>query len=304
MKRVAFLGSKALGLACLKRIHELDPGAIVGVVTFDDSADTRTSLHEFHSFVKGVELTLCVARTPREAERLVLELQPEICLVVGWYWFISHEVLGKVPSGFWGIHNSLLPRYRGAAPVVWSMINGESQTGISLFKLTEGRDDGPIIGQRAVDIVTDDYIADVLAKIETAAVSQLSEVWLPLLAGKVRSVAQDESAATYCAVRTPDDGLIHWSRPAGEVYNFIRAQSTPYPGAYTFLSSGLKLSIWRARPAAERYYGTPGQVAEIRADGVYVICGDQRPLLIEEVSEGSEHVAAASVLKSSKLRLG
>src|ERR1700677_942358 len=109
MKRVAFLGSKALGLACLKRIHELDPGAIVGVVTFDDSADTRTSLHEFHSFVKGVELTLCVARTPREAERLVLELQPEICLVVGWYWFISHEVLGKVPSGFWGIHNSLLP---------------------------------------------------------------------------------------------------------------------------------------------------------------------------------------------------
>jgi methionyl-tRNA formyltransferase len=302
MNRVAFLGSKALGLACLKKIYALTPESLVGIVTFDDTDDTRTSLREFQAFAKDNQLDLRVAASPRDAEKLVVELVPDLCLVVGWYWLISATTLAKIPGGFVGLHNSLLPRYRGAAPLVWAMLNGDSRSGVTLFSFSAGMDNGPIWGQRAIEIAPHDYIADVLVKVEDAGPALLSDLWSPLLHKRIEPTPQNDSNATFCAVRTPDDGLIDWSWSAERVYNFIRGQSTPYPGAYTFLPSVGKLSIWRAQPLHTRFYGTPGQVAEIRADSVVITCGDHRPLLVQEVSAGVEHKSAPTVLKSLKIR--
>jgi methionyl-tRNA formyltransferase len=301
---VVFVGSKSLGLNCLRRVWELDPNSLAGIVTFDDTSDTRTVFDQFLSFAEKTGVPLLVAKNRLEAENAICAFHPNICLVVGWYWLITRKTLDRVPRGLLGIHNSLLPRYRGCAPLVWAMINGEPEVGLSLFSFTDGMDDGHIWGQTSVTVGKNDYIADVLEQLESKALALLSDVWLSILDGKVQPVAQDHSQATFCGLRTPDDGQIDWTRPAAEVYNFIRAQSAPYPGAFTSVSGTQKLTIWRARPVDVYFSGTPGQVAEIRQDGVYVICGDNRPLLLEEVSPaGGGKMRAREVLKSLKTRL-
>jgi methionyl-tRNA formyltransferase len=305
MPRVVFIGSKQAGLECLQTVHAAAPETLAGIVTLDDADDTRSVYDEFCSFAESVGQTMSVAANPREAERLVRELEPDLCLVVGWYWLLSPELLASVPRGVLGVHNSLLPRYRGAAPLVWALINGEAEVGFSLFSLGEGMDDGPIWAQRSVAVAADDYVSDVLEKVTRSTTSLLEETWPAILEGELEPVPQDSAAATYAALRTPEDGRIDWTRSASDVYNFVRAQSRPYPGAFTLLADGDRLTVWRARPVDARFYGTPGQVAQIRPDGVYVICGDHRPLLVEEVgTKERPALPVGDVLKSLKTRLG
>ena len=304
MTRVLFIGSKRMGLECLRKVHELSPSSLVGVLTLDDRSDKRSVYDEFCHFAEANRYPLLVATNRSESERMVREICPDICLVVGWYWLIGKASLESVPRGFLGIHNSLLPRYRGAAPVVWAMINGESTVGFSLFSFTEGMDDGAIWGQRSVRVEPDDYIAEVLKEIQVEAISLLDELWMPILEDRVKPSPQDHSKATFSALRSPEDGQIDWNCPAHDVYNFIRAQSKPYPGAFTYLPNHGQLKVWRARPVDACFYGTPGQVAQNREDGVYVICGDRRPLLIEQVGlDGDDEVPAAATLTSLKIRL-
>lgn len=304
MAKVLFVGSKRLGFECLRKLHELDADSLVGALTFDDSGDTRTFFEEFRSFAATSGCPLFVSKHRRDAERIISEVAPDICFVSGWYWLISREVVEKVPRGFLGIHPSLLPRYRGAAPLVWAVINGEREVGFSLFSFSEGMDDGDIWGQRSVPVGEDDYISDVLGRVESEVLSLLDEIWRPILKGTARPSAQDHSQATYCSVRIPEDGEIDWSRSSLAVYNFIRAQSDPYPGAFTSIAGATTLTIWRARPVNTCFYGTPGQVAQLTPEGVFVICGDNRPLLVQEISaEGEERVPAGEVLKSLRTRL-
>jgi methionyl-tRNA formyltransferase len=305
MTRTVFLGSKQLGLRSLQTIHEIDPRSLAGIVTFDDRSDTRSTFDELLAFARSASLPIRVAQDRLDAERAVREWWPDICLVVGWYWLISKATLDSVPRGFLGIHNSQLPRYRGGAPVVWAMIQGETEIGFTLFSFSEGVDDGPIWGQGSVPVGPEDYVSDVLEKIDKAAVALLRDRWPAIVGDAIAPVAQDESQATYCALRTPDDGRIDWRASAANVARFVRAQSKPYPGAFALIDGNEKLTIWKARAVEIQFYGTRGQVAQIRPDGVYVICGDHRPLLVETVGLGcsDELLPARDVLKSLKTRL-
>ena len=304
MSNVVFVGSKALGLSCLRTICDVDRGSVSGVVTFDDSDDGRTVLDEFRDFAEEARLPIAVARNRSAAEERIRDLRPDLCLVVGWYWILSNRMLAGVPRGLIGIHNSLLPRYRGCAPLVWAIINGERQVGISLFSLSERVDEGVIWDQRAVAVRFEDHIGDVLKNIERASVEMLRARWPALLAGKAEPVPQDHAQATFGARRTPRDGCIDWSRSAVDIYNFVRAQSEPYPGAYTSITGREKLTIWRARPSDVRFYGIAGQVAAIEDGGVSVVCGDGRALRVEVVGgEDGDRVSARDVLRSTAVRL-
>ncbi|MEW6605774.1 MAG: methionyl-tRNA formyltransferase, partial [Thermoproteota archaeon] len=238
-----------------------------------------------------------------ETEKLIRTLKPDLCVVSGWYWLISQDTLNFVPRGFIGIHNSLLPKYRGGSPLVWTMINGEQKAGVTLFSFTTGMDDGDIWDQRTIEIEFTDYVSDVLKKLEDKALCILREKYLDILKNKAKAIPQDSSEATYCAQRFPFDGLIDWKKTAVEVYNFVRAQSEPYPGAFT-MYEGKKLTIWRAHPENITFYGTPGQVARITDSGVYVICGNQKPLVLDVVElEGKgDKEAANKVINSIKTR--
>jgi len=302
VNRVLFLGSKQLGLRVLQEIHSLCPESLVGVLSIDDRNDTRSVFTGFTEYATEHALDLHVAKNGKDAERIVRDLQPDLCLVVGWYWLISSEALNAVPFGFIGIHNSLLPKYRGGSPLIWPIINGDKEVGFSFFSFTPEMDDGPIWAQGRVNVEDDDYICDVLKKLEDKTIEVLQEHYINILNGTTTPADQDHQRATYCAQRFPYDGNIDWRKPAKDVYNFIRAQSDPYPGSFTYLD-GQQLTIWSARLFEEPYYGTPGQVARLSDDGVYVICGDHRAIVLQQVSLGGQRGDARRFIKSIKSRM-
>jgi methionyl-tRNA formyltransferase len=173
----------------------------------------------------------------------VSKWNPEAFLVVGWYHMIPKRWRELAPA--YGLHASLLPDYSGGAPLVWAMINGESETGITLFKMDSGVDSGPVVGQKSEPIWNDDTIATLYERIESRGI-ELIERYLPLLAsGSVKLKFQDESKRRVVPQRGPEDGLINWNEKAVKISRFIRAQTHPYPGAFTLLN-GKKLHIWQA----------------------------------------------------------
>ncbi len=303
IKRVLFLGSKKIGYQSLLTIYHLNNASLIGIITIDDRNDERSVYDEFQHFSKDHNIDLFVVENKQESEDLIKKLKPELCIVVGWYWIISNEVLKNVPYGFLGVHGSQLPKYRGGSPIVWAIINGEKNVGVSLFSFGDGIDNGPIWNQKIIEIGSNEYIYEILNKIEQETINIFQENYLLILKGLIKPKPQNRKNATYCAQRIPDDGLIDWTKPAVDVFNFIRAQAPPYPGSFTFYD-GEKLKIVMADLADMTFYGTPGQIGKISNEGVYIICGDNKPIIVKKVQyKTKEKIPAQQILKSIKLRL-
>lgn len=300
--KVVFLGSKTIGFKCLNKMYSLKPDAIKAVITINDKDDTRSVLDDFISFCSKNNINLNIVNKRAEADSLIKELKPDLCIVIGWYWLIKDDILDLVRNGFIGIHNSLLPEYRGGSPFVWAMINGEKKIGISLFTFTNEMDAGDIWAQEYTMINDKDYIGDVLNRLESKAVDIIKRCYLQIINGSMKPKPQDHNLATFCSQRFPEDGLINWNKEAKYIYNFIRAQSEPYPGAFTFLQDE-KLTIWRVKYTDNlTYYGTAGQVAQINSNGVYVICGDNKPIILDTVDFKNKKHNANELIKSVKIR--
>lgn len=281
-RRLLLLGSKPLGLRCLGLLHELCPEALLGAVTFDDRDDVRNAFEDIEAFCRQREVPLTVAANPREAESVIATLQPDLCIVSGWYWLIGRGLIDTVPLGWAGLHFSLLPRYRGFSPLVWALLRGERQVGVSLFQIAPGLDEGDLWAQRTVAVEPPAYVGEVLSACEDAGLELLRDSLPGMIDGSLRPAPQPAGPASYCARRTPEDGRIDFTRPAEDVVRFIRALSRPYPGAFTF-HGGAKLTVWRARPDDRDHLGAPGQVVRFDEGGVYVACGDGKPAVLEEV---------------------
>ncbi|GAL20322.1 UDP-4-amino-4-deoxy-L-arabinose formyltransferase / UDP-glucuronic acid oxidase (UDP-4-keto-hexauronic acid decarboxylating) [Vibrio maritimus] len=172
---------------------------------------------------------------------------------------ISQEVLDIAPKGGFNLHGSLLPTYRGRAPINWALVNGETETGVTLHKMVQKADAGDIVGQEKIAI-TDEDTAETLHKRMNAASSDLLSKVLPTIVdGSFTATAQDESKATYFGRRTPADGEIKWSNDSRTVFNLVRAVTEPFPGAFTFLGER-KLIIWGAEASDKTYDVTPGTI--------------------------------------------
>lgn len=176
-------------------------------------------------------------------EELISNLNADLFLVVGWYHKIPKKIIELAPLGCIGIHSSLLPKYRGGAPLVWAMINGEKETGVSLFYFTEEIDAGDIIGQRKFSIEPTDTIREVLLKAEENGISLIEECLPKISNGTAERIKQNQQEATIYPQRNPDDGQINWEWDAVRIKNFICAQTKPYPGAFTIIN-GKKITIW------------------------------------------------------------
>jgi methionyl-tRNA formyltransferase len=228
----------------------------------------------------GIEVT-----TSRDR---VASLHPDFLFSFYYRDLIPSGILALAPRGALNLHGSLLPRYRGRAPVNWVLVNGERETGVTLHHMDEKADHGDIVDQEAVPIDFEDTARTLFDKVAAAARVVLRRS-LPLLAaGTAPRRAQDHTRATYFGRRTPEDGRIDWSWPALRVHNLVRAVARPWPGAFT-MASGTRLFIWRAMPVDVR--GEPGVVLGPAEDGILVACGDGA-LLVRE----AQTVAGASAL--------
>jgi methionyl-tRNA formyltransferase len=283
MRRVLFVGSKKIGLSCLKEMYNLSKDSLIGVVTINDEDDTRSEFKNIQKFCKKNNIPVSIAPSKQQSEDIILSYKPDICFVIGWYWLISEKTLNKVPNGFLGIHNSLLPLYKGGSPLVWQLINGEEEVGVSMFTLTKGVDNGDLWFQQKVKINNIDNINDVLLKIESQTIKNFKLYYLDIIKGKKSPTPQPNITESYCAQRIPGDGLVDWKKSSIEISNFIRAQSKPYPGAYSFYKEQ-KLIFWDVVLNKTTYYGTPGQIVKISNKGIDIICGDNKTITVKKLT--------------------
>ncbi|WP_217425598.1 methionyl-tRNA formyltransferase, partial [Magnetospirillum sp. SS-4] len=202
--------------------------------------------------------------------------------VCGWYRLLDNEILSLAPNGMWGVHNSLLPKYRGGSPLVWSIINGDDTVGSTVFKISEGVDNGEILFQISITNNTNDDIKSLLNKIESALTRELPRKWESLVTGQAQLSIQDENKATYCGQRIEDDGQIDWYKNSKEIHNFIRAQSDPYPCAFTYYKRS-KIHILSSNIIEITYHGTPGQVLRRDTDSITVACGNSSAIIITRI---------------------
>ena len=303
MARVVFLGSKALGLSVLRAVLDTIewPHQLIGVICPDDSHDGRSELEQFRVLAAQQGIPFRVIANSLDAQAAIAECRPDIGLVVGWYQLIK---LDQLPATrFFGFHASLLPKYRGNTPLVWQIICGESTIGMSFFEIAGGMDQGGIVTQAQLPLGADETIADALRYVEASCVQMIRSRLLALLEGTALLGAQDHAQATYCGLRTPEDGRIDWRQSARQIHDFIRAQTKPYPGAFTQISDGRRLRTWRSAVDQRPYVGVPGAIAE-RAPGVVVVtCGQGAIRLLDAEIEGVAHQPVDALLPSLRLRL-
>ncbi|APC11601.1 MULTISPECIES: bifunctional UDP-4-amino-4-deoxy-L-arabinose formyltransferase/UDP-glucuronic acid oxidase ArnA [Providencia] len=212
----------------------------------------------------------------------IREMKPDVIFSFYYRDMLSEELLSIAPKGAFNLHGSLLPKYRGRAPINWALLKGENETGVTLHKMVAKADAGDIIAQEKVVITETDTGLTLHAKVREAAEVLLDKT-LPLIeAGTYKAVAQDESQATYFGRRTAEDGQIDWNRSAKEIDCLIRAVTEPYPGAFTYLGAR-KMVIWRARVLDDNQGKAAGTV--LSNDPLRIACGQGA---IEVVSGQSE----------------
>jgi methionyl-tRNA formyltransferase len=292
--RIVFIGASRFGLRCLDTLNGLAGVELAGAVTaprtfpisYRPDGVTNVLHADVEDFCREHEIACeTIAdgmRDPALLER-VSTWRPDAFLVAGWYHMVPKRWRALAPA--YGMHASLLPDYSGGAPLVWAMIEGEEKTGITLFQLGDGVDDGPILGQAETPILADDTIATLYARIEDLGIGLLRRHLPELAAGTALLFPQDESRRRIVPQRGPEDGLIDWSRPARRIHDFIRAQTRPYPGAFTDLFGG-RLTIWAARPSDSP---SPGQGRlGGSAERPLIGCGDGHALEILAVAADGE----------------
>ncbi|HIE4798509.1 UDP-4-amino-4-deoxy-L-arabinose formyltransferase [Serratia marcescens] len=201
----------------------------------------------------------------------IRELQPDVIFSFYYRHMLSDEILSLAPLGGFNLHGSLLPRYRGRAPVNWALVNGETETGATLHKMVKRPDAGDIVGQQKVTIADNDTALTLHKKVLEAAQAVLKEQLPKLKNGTATFTKQDESQASYFGRRTAADGEILWHKSAKEINNLVRAVTEPYPGAFSYLGQR-KLIVWRSRVLDTQHDKQPGTV--LSTAPLVIACGE------------------------------
>ncbi len=193
----------------------------------------------------------------------VAALKPAIIYSFYYRNLLPAQLLATAPLGAYNLHGSLLPKYRGRAPINWMLANGEREAGATLHHMVARADAGDIVAQRAVPITDDDTALTLYRKVVPLGASLIRQFHPLIVAGTAPRRPQDLTQGSYFGRRTPDDGRIDWHWPARRIFNLVRAVTHPYPGAFGFIG-GRKVFVWAARIAAET--GTRGPAGAIVAD--------------------------------------
>lgn len=282
--RILFLGNHTVGVRALQAILEEDQ--VVGVVAHPPDPEDGVRYLSVHDYARaqGLSVVRMAGRDPR-LRHLAREAQPDLLWVTDYRYLLPQAVLSLAPLGAVNLHPSLLPRYRGRAPLNWAILNGERHLALTAHVVDEGPDCGDIIEQIRFELRADQDVGDALEILYPLYQQITRRVLHHFRTGQVPRRSQDERQATMFPRRRPEDGLIHWNQPAARVHNLIRAVTKPYPGAFTYCRKS-KITIWKARPEPGLSTGTPGQVISAGPDPEFcVTCGDGLLRVLDFIAE-------------------
>lgn len=252
--------------------------------------------------VKAAAMELGIrVEQPRSAKTedfaaMLAELRPDVASVVAYGKILPGSVLAIPEHGFVNLHFSLLPEYRGAAPVQRALMEGKKKTGASTMLLTEGMDEGPVLGAVEVDIAPDESAAELGARLATVGAPLLVDSVTGYVAGSIEPQPQDDARATYAPKITEEDARIDWDRPLSELADHVRGLD-PAPGAWTMLA-GRRLRVFKLR-ASDALRLQPGEIA-VRKD-LLIGCGDATAVVGEAQLEGKRRMSGRELANGLRL---
>ncbi len=245
-------------------------------------------------------LTPVKIKTP-EAVTELSQYEADIFVVAAFGQILSEEILNMPKYGCINIHASLLPKYRGAAPIQWSIIDKEKETGITIMQMDKGLDTGDILFQKVVPIDDEDTGESLFEKLAKAGSEFLIEVLPKIEAGDVHPVKQDETKSTYAGMLTKAYGKIDWTKDADTIEHLVRGLNS-WPSAYTRLQ-GKQLKIWKSH-VVEKTGGEPGCVCKVTKDSIVVATGKDALAITELQLEGKKRMSAKDFLVGRTVEIG
>jgi len=258
MPGIVLFGYSDVGYVCLDLLLEKGHDVRLVVTHEDDPGEAKwfRSVGQ-RARAAGIETLTAEIKDGPAVEERIASIAPDLIVSCYYRRMIPSRVLGLARRGAVNMHGSLLPRYRGRAPVNWAVLNGETQVGVTLHHMVKRADAGDIVDAEAVPVGPEETAYEATTKVVEAARIVLARQIDGLLAGTAPRIVQDESKATYFGGRKPEDGRIDWNWPAARIVNLVRAVAEPFPGAFSDVA-GQRLFVWRARAVAGA--GTAGTV--------------------------------------------
>ena len=301
--RIVFMGTPDFAVAALRAL--LDTHDVALVVTQPDKPAGRkkrlmpppVKLLAEESGVPVIQPSS--ARTPEFLEA-VRAVKADVAVVVAYGKLLPTSVLESFPHGCINIHGSLLPKYRGAAPIQWAVIDGEAETGVSIMRLDEGMDTGPVLLTKRIAIGPEDTAGSMFERLAPLGAEAICEALSGLEAGTLEAKAQPEDGASHAKMLKKKDGLVDWSGDAAVVAARIRGLD-PWPGAFTPYAGG-NLKIFGA--TACEGAGEPGAILSYDASGMTVACGKGACLVSEVQAPGKKRMAADVFARGRRLVIG
>lgn len=258
---------------------------------------------------KGLEVFQPENINDEESIKKIKEFNPDIILVVAYGQILSSHILNIPKIGCINIHGSILPKYRGAAPINRAIINGEKETGITFMFMKEKVDAGEIIFQERIDILTDETCGELYYRLSDLSARALPKLLEKIKSGKIERISQDNKLVTFARKMNKEDGKIDWSDKGEKVYNLIRG-TIPYPGAFTYCNSR-KLKITRARflgdyqDERDDFFPKPGRVVKTEKEAILISTGDKGIIkILRLIPAGSKELTAEQFVNGYKIKAG
>lgn len=299
--RVVFLGTPDFAVPSLQALAAQHN--VVAVFTQPDRPKGRgNQLAESPVKIAASALDLPVhqperIRRPEPVEQLK-QLAPELMVVVGYGQIIPQTIIDIPKHGILNVHASLLPKYRGAAPIQWAIANGETETGVTIMQIDAGLDTGDMLLKASVAIEPDETAPELSARLAPLGADKLITAIQQIEAGSIQREKQNDAEATLAPILKKEDGRIDWSRSAPEIHNRLRG-FTPWPGAYTIFR-GQPLALTRVKPAAS--LGIPSGVLYLDNRKLFAGCGGNTALEILELQPaGKKRMLAEAFLNGYKV---
>ena len=307
--KLIFMGTPEFAVPSLARLIQ-DGHHVLAVFTQPDKPAGRGK-HLQAPPVKLFALEQSIAvhqpariKTNEEVRAIFETIAPDACIVAAYGKILPEWLLGIPRLGCINVHASLLPKYRGAAPINWAIANGERETGVTIMQMDVGMDTGPMIATHSLAIGEDETAPELSTRLAELGAEALSAT-LPLIErGEIKPTSQDEQEATYAPILKREDGLIDWRMNAREIANRVRAFQ-PWPGTYTQFR-GARVNIWRAQEAeAKSESAEPGTITGIDKSAITIACADSTALRVEELqTEGKRKMSARDFVNGMRIITG
>lgn len=294
--RIVFMGTPDFAVASLKALAERGTDEIVGVFTQPDRPKGRgqkmlmTPVKEY-ALEHGFEVYQPQRVKAPEVVELLRSLAPDLIVVAAFGQFLPKEILEMPKYGCINVHASLLPKYRGAAPIHYVILNGETKSGVTIMQMDIGMDTGDMLAKAEIAITPEMTMGELHDELKECGGELLLATVEKIKKGEITPEKQNNDDATYAHLLTREMEHIDWNLSAEEIHNKIRAFN-PAPGAFTNLPGGKKLKIWRAEVVAGGS-AQPGEVTEITKNGFKVACGSGALLVTEVQPESKKRMPAA-----------